>query len=158
MGFKPGPGTPAAMARQIESDMRLFTTVIRERNDALIFTLLGLIAALVAALMMVIYVRVARSLIKLEQGAAIVGKGNLDFKVGSTANDEIGALARTFDLMTEQLRASRATLETRIKERTAELRCVGRRSNPGLCESVGGTRRGGHGSTERGQHLGHLDH
>jgi tripartite-type tricarboxylate transporter receptor subunit TctC len=32
MGFKPGPGTPAAMARQIEADMRLFTTVIRERN------------------------------------------------------------------------------------------------------------------------------
>ena len=32
MGFKPGPGTPSAMARQIESDMRLFTTVIRERN------------------------------------------------------------------------------------------------------------------------------
>jgi tripartite-type tricarboxylate transporter receptor subunit TctC len=32
MGFKPGPGTPDAMMRQIESDMRLFTTVIRERN------------------------------------------------------------------------------------------------------------------------------
>jgi len=32
MGFKPGPGTPNAMTRQIESDMRLFTTVIRERN------------------------------------------------------------------------------------------------------------------------------
>ena len=32
MGFKPGPGTPGAMARQIEADMRLFTTVIRERN------------------------------------------------------------------------------------------------------------------------------
>lgn len=32
MGFKPGPGLPDAMTRQIESDMRLFTTVIRERN------------------------------------------------------------------------------------------------------------------------------
>jgi tripartite-type tricarboxylate transporter receptor subunit TctC len=32
MGFKPGPGTPGAMTRQIEADMRLFTTVIRERN------------------------------------------------------------------------------------------------------------------------------
>jgi tripartite-type tricarboxylate transporter receptor subunit TctC len=32
MGFKPGAGTPDQMAKQIESDMRLFTTVIRERN------------------------------------------------------------------------------------------------------------------------------
>ena len=32
MGFKPGPGAPGPMTRQIEADMRLFTTVIRERN------------------------------------------------------------------------------------------------------------------------------
>ena len=32
MGFKPGQGTPGPMAKQIEDDMRLFTTVIRERN------------------------------------------------------------------------------------------------------------------------------
>jgi tripartite-type tricarboxylate transporter receptor subunit TctC len=32
MGFKPGAGTPDAMTRQIEADMRLFTAVIRERN------------------------------------------------------------------------------------------------------------------------------
>lgn len=32
MGFKPGSGTPGPMAKQIEADMRLFTTVIRERN------------------------------------------------------------------------------------------------------------------------------
>ena len=32
MGFKPGAGTPAPMKAQIEADMRLFTTVIRERN------------------------------------------------------------------------------------------------------------------------------
>lgn len=32
MGFKPGSGTPGPMKSQIESDMRLFTTVIRERK------------------------------------------------------------------------------------------------------------------------------
>lgn len=32
MGFKPGSGTPAPMRAQIELDMRLFRTVIRERN------------------------------------------------------------------------------------------------------------------------------
>ena len=32
MGFKPGVGTPGPMKSQIEADMRLFTTVIRERN------------------------------------------------------------------------------------------------------------------------------
>jgi tripartite-type tricarboxylate transporter receptor subunit TctC len=32
MGFKPGDGRPGPMAKQIEDDMRIFTTVIRERN------------------------------------------------------------------------------------------------------------------------------
>ena len=32
MGFKPGDGAPGPMRRRIEDDMRLFTTVIRERN------------------------------------------------------------------------------------------------------------------------------
>jgi len=32
MGFKPGAGTPEPMKQQIENDMRLFTTVIRERK------------------------------------------------------------------------------------------------------------------------------
>ena len=32
MGFIPGSGKPEAMRQRIESDMRLFTTVIRERN------------------------------------------------------------------------------------------------------------------------------
>lgn len=32
MGFKQGSGTPEPMRQRIESDMRLFTTVIRERN------------------------------------------------------------------------------------------------------------------------------
>jgi tripartite-type tricarboxylate transporter receptor subunit TctC len=32
MGFIPGSGTPGPMSKQIDDDMRLFTTVIRERN------------------------------------------------------------------------------------------------------------------------------
>jgi tripartite-type tricarboxylate transporter receptor subunit TctC len=32
MGFRPGDGTPAQMVAQIETDLRIFTTVIRERN------------------------------------------------------------------------------------------------------------------------------
>jgi tripartite-type tricarboxylate transporter receptor subunit TctC len=32
MGFIPGAGMPGPMTKQIEEDMRLFTTVIRERN------------------------------------------------------------------------------------------------------------------------------
>ena len=32
MGFNPGVGTPAQLTQLINNDMRLFTTVIRERN------------------------------------------------------------------------------------------------------------------------------
>jgi len=56
----------------------------------------------------------------LQQGVKEIGKGNLDHKVGTEANDEIGQLGRAFDQMTERLKAvttSRDELDAEIKER-----------------------------------------
>ncbi|MBW2428933.1 MAG: PAS domain S-box protein [Deltaproteobacteria bacterium] len=56
----------------------------------------------------------------LQQGAEEIGRGNLDFKVGTDAKDEIGQLGRAFDQMTEKLKAitaSRDELNREINER-----------------------------------------
>ena len=54
----------------------------------------------------------SRALIKpivdLHKGTEEIEKGNLDFKVGTKARNEIGQLSRAFDSMTAKLKKSRA--------------------------------------------------
>jgi signal transduction histidine kinase len=65
---------------------------------------------------------------RLREGTDIIGKGNLDYKVGTEANDEVGQLSRAFDQMTENLKkvtASRDELNKEIlvrKQAEAELK------------------------------------
>jgi len=71
---------------------------------------------------------------KLNEGIEIIGSGNLDYKVGTNATDEVGLLSRTFDAMTENLKttttsitnlnqeiAGRKRTEEQLRVRTAEL-------------------------------------
>ena len=67
-------------------------------------------------------------LLKLEEGARIVGGGNLDYRLDIKTEDEVGEVAREFNKMTEKLKESRrgleeakAGLEIKVKERTKEL-------------------------------------
>ena len=57
---------------------------------------------------------------RLHKGTEIVGQGNLDYKVGTDARDEIGQLSRAFDSMTGNLKkttASRDELAQEVTER-----------------------------------------
>ncbi len=54
---------------------------------------------------------------KLEKGTEIIGGGNLDHKVGTSAKDEIGQLSRAFDAMTENLKKTTSELNNEISER-----------------------------------------
>jgi len=57
---------------------------------------------------------------RLSEGAAIIGSGNLDYKIGNNQKDEIGQLSRSFDKMTldlKQTTASRDELNREIDER-----------------------------------------
>ena len=57
---------------------------------------------------------------KLLEGIEIIGSGNLDARVGTEIQDEIGQVSRAFDRMAENLRSvltSRANLEREVSER-----------------------------------------
>ncbi|MFC1577405.1 PAS domain S-box protein [Thermodesulfobacteriota bacterium] len=56
----------------------------------------------------------------LQKSTEEIGRGNLDFKVGTDAKDEIGQLGRAFDQMTAKLKAitaSRDELDREVNER-----------------------------------------
>jgi PAS domain S-box-containing protein len=75
---------------------------------------LGILAAFVVAK------SISDPIQTLQAGAEEIGKGNLDHKVATDAQDEIGQLGRAFDQMTEQLNAvtaSRDELDAEIIER-----------------------------------------
>ncbi|UCB57594.1 MAG: PAS domain-containing protein [Candidatus Omnitrophota bacterium] len=55
----------------------------------------------------------------LGAGIRVIGKGNLDHKVGTDANDEIGELSRAFDKMTEDLKATTTSVD-RLNQEAAE--------------------------------------
>jgi PAS domain S-box-containing protein len=54
---------------------------------------------------------------KLHKWTEIIGAGNLNYKVGTMAKDEVGQLSRAFDQMTIQLKESFGELEQEIAER-----------------------------------------
>jgi PAS domain S-box-containing protein len=86
--------------------------------------LVWLILCIVFVLAVIVSFAFARSISepikKLTDGAEIIGRGNLDHKVGTDFQDEIGQLSRSFDKMTHDLKnitASRDELNKEIIER-----------------------------------------
>ncbi|MEA1935732.1 MAG: response regulator [Thermodesulfobacteriota bacterium] len=97
-----------------------FAPLTRMRN---IFLTVLLIVLLVAWLTSD---RVSRIITKpihvLHEGTEIIGRGNLDYKVGTDAKDEIGQLSRAFDKMTEDLKKSTASIGELNREITERKR------------------------------------
>ena len=53
---------------------------------------------------------------QLRRGAEIIGQGNLDYKVGTEATDEIGDLSRAFDRMTRDLKKTTTSIGSLQRE------------------------------------------
>ncbi len=58
----------------------------------------------------------------LHRGIEIIEKGNLDYKVGTLAEDEIGRLSRSFDKMTRAIKESRADVDRKVEEQVKIIR------------------------------------
>ena len=65
--------------------------------------------------------RVVRPIEILRQGAARIGRGDLDHRLEIKTNDELQALADEFNSMAAQLKESYANLEQKVEDRTREL-------------------------------------
>jgi len=92
------------------------------------------IAALSGVIVFYIANSIASPIKKLTKAAEIVGSGNLDYRVATDLNDEIGQLSRTLDKMTMDLKnttASRDDLNEEIKMRKEIERDL-KRSNENL--------------------------
>ncbi len=79
-----------------------------------LITLVALVAAILTTRSII------KPLNKLRKGTEMIAKGNLSYKVGTTASDEIGQLSRAFDQMTEGLTNTMTSIDnlnTEITER-----------------------------------------
>jgi len=134
--------TMIADAQALSEHSRAGVLEHQQRASLAVMSFGGIVVAVVAATLFLTLRSVTRPLAKLREGTAIVGAGNLDFRLDVTASDEIGDLSRAFDMMTgrlketiaERKRAEEAlreseqslattnrSLETRIRQRTVEL-------------------------------------
>lgn len=66
--------------------------------------------------------RIAKPIEKLDDGTRKVAAGDLDYKVATSDQDEIGELSRSFDRMTKKIKESRQGVAREVKEQTRELR------------------------------------
>ena len=94
------------------------SSLLKQKSYAVILLfIIPLVSLLIGTL---IAKRISRPIYKLHKGIEIVGKGNLDYKVGTKSNDEIGQLSRAFDKMTSSLKkttTSVGSLNREVEER-----------------------------------------
>lgn len=93
-------------------------------NGTMTIGLICLVLVLATVPLTIILIRTRRgilsSLSNLSKGVAVIGTGNLDFKIAAKGNDEISDVTRAFNLMTTELKTvttSKAELEREIEER-----------------------------------------
>lgn len=79
--------------------------------------LMGLLVMVLASILAYgLAQNITRRLQPLNEGAAEIGRGNLDFQIEIKSKDELGQLAYSFNEMTANLRQNRDSLETANRE------------------------------------------
>ena len=90
------------------------TNQLKQTNSILIFAVLGSFGTYFVTVYLIVYRRTLRSISKLQDGARIIGSGNLDYSIATNTNDEVGELSQAFNQMTISLKnvtASKTELE-----------------------------------------------
>ncbi|HSJ59444.1 MAG TPA: ATP-binding protein [Anaerolineae bacterium] len=88
---------------------------LQRTNSIVVVALITLFSAYFFFNYWLIQRRLLRSIANLQSGTAVVGAGDLDFRIEARSNDEVGDLSHAFNRMTARLRA--ATEEVRKERR-----------------------------------------
>ena len=109
-----------SLAFQLQQKIEAESAKTQKRVSSLTLFLLLTLTAIIVGISLWVNRSVARPIAKLEKDTQIIGRGNLDHKVGTLAKDEIGELSRAFDKMTQDLKETTTSiveLNERIDER-----------------------------------------
>lgn len=105
----------------IRLSLESLKTIVSQTQRQFFLIMLGAIAIIIAVLFLLLRIMVINPIYRLQKGAEIIGKGNLDYKIEIKRKDEIGDLAQEFNKMTKELQASYKNLEEKVVERTQQL-------------------------------------
>jgi len=124
------PGTLAMTANLAETLHAEMLAAAQSSRESLASSLgrmrLEILAASLAALILLVLIawNLRRTLVlpvqELREGAVRIAGGDLAHRVAITSRDEIGELAREFNLMAQEIATMRSSLEARVEERTRE--------------------------------------
>lgn len=89
--------------------------------NTLIFLIMGVVAFIAVFVILYTTKSITNPIRKLYDGAAIIGRGNLDHRLDIKTGDEIQDLAEGFNTMAGELKELYTNLENKVKERTAQL-------------------------------------
>jgi methyl-accepting chemotaxis protein len=93
-------------ALRLASRSRAEVVGAQERAWLVLMTFGGVLVLVIGVTLFLTVRSITRPLANLRDGTAIVGGGNLDYRLGVTTRNEIGELSRAFDQMTEKLQAT----------------------------------------------------
>ncbi|RKZ49241.1 MAG: hypothetical protein DRQ48_02855 [Gammaproteobacteria bacterium] len=117
------------MLLSIQDEKRALAFLNQQKKRAI--TILGSVFIVSIFAVWLLLVWVTRPLSNLSQAVEEVGKGNMDIRIKRQSEDEIGDLAASFANMVQQLSSREAALrelnenlETRVEERTIELKSL----------------------------------
>ena len=106
--------------RQIEKNK----TDIRNRIAAiniLVFLIMAAVAFIAGFVVFYTTKSITRPIQELYNGAELIGRGDLDYRLNIKTGDEIEELAEGFNRMAGELKGLYTNLENKVKERTAQL-------------------------------------
>ena len=102
-----------SMASQLVNKSNAGLLIAQKRTYLLAIILIVILGIVITTDSLFIDRNILKPLLKFQQGAEIIGAGNLEFSVGPESNDEVGQLARAFNQMVANLETAKAYLTLR---------------------------------------------